>query len=79
MKNRYNLKEKVHPRYLLAKYQQLPVTVKVTMWFMVCSILQKAISLITVPVFTRLLSTEQYGQYSIYNSWLQIFMIVWKI
>lgn len=76
MKNRYNLKEKLHPGYLLTKYQHLPVTVKVTMWFMVCSILQKAISLITVPVFTRLLSTEQYGQYSIYNSWLQIFMIV---
>lgn len=33
-------------------------------------------SLITTPIFTRIMSTTQYGQFSVYNSWLQIFTIL---
>ena len=49
---------------------------KAAIWFTLCSILQKGISSITVPIFTRLLTTEQYGIYSLYLSWLQILTIV---
>lgn len=58
------------------RYKKFPITVKATFWFLVCSIIQKGISLIVVPIFTRLLSTEQYGQYSIYISWIQILTII---
>lgn len=58
------------------RYSKLPISVKATFWFMVCSVLQKAISTITVPIFTRLLTTEQYGQFNVYNSWLQIFTMI---
>lgn len=61
---------------LINKYKALPITVKATLWFMVCSILQKAISIITVPIFTRMLSKYEYGQFSVYNSWLQIFTMI---
>ena len=61
---------------LLAKYNQLPVAVRATLWSMICGVLQKAVSLITTPIFTRLLSTAQYGQYTTYNSWLNIFTMV---
>lgn len=61
---------------VLAKYKGLSVQAKSAIWFAVCSILQKGISLITVPIFTRLLTTEQYGTYSLYLSWLQILTIV---
>lgn len=60
---------------LIQKYRDIPVAAKATLWFMICSILQKGISLITTPIFTRIMSTEQYGQFSVYNSWLQIFTI----
>ena len=70
------LKNKINFQRILKKYHDFPITVKVTIWFMICSVVQKAISLITVPIFTRLLSTKEYGMYSIYNSWLQVFMIV---
>lgn len=60
----------------LKKYNDIPITAKATLWFMFCSIVQKSISLITTPIFTRLMSTEQYGQFSMYNSWLQIFTIL---
>ncbi len=59
----------------LKKYNDLPVPVKATIWFVFCSVVQKSISLITTPIFTRIMSTEQYGQFSVYNSWLQIFTI----
>lgn len=48
---------------------------KSVVWFILCAILQKAISFITVPIFTRLLSSEEYGVYSLYLAWLQILTI----
>ena len=64
------------PKKVLNKYQHSSPVLKATIWFMVCSILQKAISLITVPIFTRMLTQEQYGQYAVYNSWQQIFSMI---
>ena len=58
------------------KYISLHITVKATLWFLICSVIQKSLAFITTPIFTRLLTTEQYGQYSIYNSWLLIFTII---
>ncbi len=60
---------------LLKKYKNIPVVAKATMWFMICSLLQKGISFITTPIFTRLLTTEQYGLFSVYTSWLHIITI----
>lgn len=60
---------------LFSFYKNLNIAVKASIWFTVCSILQKGISVITLPIFTRLMSTEQYGQYSIYLSWYNIIVI----
>ena len=57
---------------LLKKYHEISAPVKASIWFTICSVLQKGISLITIPIFTRILSTEQYGTFSIYNSWYSI-------
>ena len=61
---------------LLNKYKHSSVQVKSALWFAACSILQKGISFIVVPIFTRILTTEQYGTYSLYLSWLQILTII---
>ncbi len=53
----------------------MPLTVKVSTAYAVCSILQKCLSIITMPLFTRLLTTEQYGQFTIYHSWRGILAI----
>ena len=60
----------------LKKYNDISIVAKTTIWLMFCSVLQKCVSLITTPIFTRLMSTTQYGQFSVYNSWLQIFTII---
>ena len=57
------------------KYQQLPVTVRASMWFFVCSFLQRGISTLTTPIFTRLLSKSEYGDYSAFMSWLEIITV----
>lgn len=59
----------------LKKYQILPVQLKASFWFLVCSFLQKGISVITTPIFTRLLSTQEYGSYNVYTSWQNILVI----
>lgn len=57
------------------KWNSIPITVKVSISYTICSILQKCISLITLPLFTRLLTTEQYGQLTIYQSWSGVIAI----
>lgn len=49
--------------------------VKASLAYTVCNILMKCLSFITMPLFTRLLTTEQYGQYSVYLSWSGILVI----
>ncbi len=53
-------------------YKKFPVEVKASIWFFICSFLQRGISTISTPIFTRLLTTAEYGQYSVFNSWLNI-------
>lgn len=52
-----------------------PLGVKASVAYAVCSMLQKSLSLITLPLFTRLLTQTQYGQYNVYVSWMNIFTI----
>lgn len=46
--------------------------VKASVWFVMCSFLQRGISTLTTPIFTRLLNTAEYGSYNVFNSWLSI-------
>lgn len=57
------------------KYLSIPEAAKASLWFVVCSVLQKGISLITTPIFTRLLTTEEYGVFSLYQTWYSIIYI----
>ena len=60
---------------IISRYKNLSPTVKASLWFMVCSFIQKGIAFFTVPIYTRMLTTEEYGVYSVYLSWENIFLI----
>ena len=60
---------------LLIKYKRFPIQMKASFWFLISAFLQKGISVITTPIFTRLLSTAEYGKYNVFNSWLGIVTI----
>lgn len=60
----------------LKKCKNASAPVKAAFWFTVCSIINKCIQLVTVPIFTRLLTTTEYGQYSVFVSWQNILLII---
>ena len=68
------MEQSKHKR-LLDKYKSLPKPVRASFWFLICSFLQKGISSITTPIFTRLLTTAEYGQFSVFNSWMSILTV----
>lgn len=55
---------------------KLPMKVRATLWFLICAFLQKGISMLTTPIFTRIMSTEEYGGYTVFNSWYNIASIL---
>lgn len=61
---------------ILEKYKKIPVPARASIWFLVCALLQKGISVVTTPIFTRLLNTAEYGEYSAFNSWLGIVTVL---
>ena len=69
------MKEKTKSKYLLNKYENLSAPVKASIWFTICNVVQKGIALISTPIFTRIMTTQQYGVYTIYQSWYQVLTI----
>lgn len=61
---------------LKTKYFSLSVAVRAAVWFTFCNLLQKGITMISMPIFTRLLTTEQYGEFTVYQSWYSIINII---
>ncbi len=60
---------------LTEKVKSLPIQVRASFWFLICSFLQKGISSLTTPIFTRLLTPAEYGNFNVFNSWLGIITI----
>ena len=56
----------------LVKYESIPIQMKASFWFLICAFLQKGISVITTPIFTRIMTASEYGQYNVFNSWMSI-------
>ena len=57
------------------KYASLGAPIRASLWFTICSFVQKGISFITVPIFTRLMTAEQYGTYSLFLSWDSVIIV----
>ncbi len=53
----------------------MSVEVKASLAYTICSVIQKSLSFITLPLFTRILTTAQYGQYTVYASWMALFSV----
>ena len=68
------MKDKI--KKIFTTYKELPVQMKASLWFVLSTVLLKGISFITVPIFTRIMDTEQYGIYSVYLTWCEIFTII---
>lgn len=52
------------------------IVIKAGAWYAISNILVRASSFITIPIFSRLLSQAQYGEYSNLSAWVTIFTIL---
>ena len=62
-------------RQLKQKYASLSQPVRAGLWYTVCNVLNKGISLLSTPIFTRIMTEEQYGTFAIFQSWYNILLI----
>lgn len=60
---------------LINKYNLISKQAKASILLTICGFLQKGISLIIVPVYTRIMPTEAYGEYSVFLSWFELVSI----
>ena len=60
---------------LLLKYKCIGEPAKAAIWFVVCNVIQKSMYFIMVPFLTRMMTTSEYGQYSVFTSWELIFAV----
>lgn len=61
---------------LLIKYRTMSLPAKAGIWFTICSIVQRGIAVLSMPIFTRMLTTDQFGTYNLYTSWCMFFSFV---
>lgn len=62
-------------KIFLEKYKNMSKPIKASIWFIICYVIQRGFQFIGMPIFTRLMSTEEYGIYSVFLSWFNIICI----
>lgn len=60
---------------IIDKYKNSSAPIRAAFWYTFCNVLNKGIALLTTPIFTRILSEEQYGDFAIFHSWYSILLI----
>ncbi len=58
------------------KYRSLTVEMRAALWFVFCSMLPHVTSVAATTVFTRILSTDDYGLTSNYAAWYSILSVI---
>lgn len=61
---------------LLNKGKYIPQGVKASIAYFFASVFSKGISYLVTPLYTRLLTPAEYGQVSVYMTWLEVFGII---
>lgn len=54
---------------------KLSTQVKASTYYFICSVVQKLISFVTMPLFTRFMSTDEYAIYTLFITWQNFLLI----
>ena len=60
---------------LFLKYKSLSAAVKCSLWFTIANLIQRGVNVIVTPIYTRLLTTEEFGLYGVFMAWFEILVI----
>ena len=52
---------------------------RASLWYIVSSAVARGVGVMGTPIFTRLLSAEEYGLFPLYNTWLTLFGAVFTL
>ena len=58
-----------------SKEDKQPKTVKIAFWYVVSNMFVSALAFISTPIFSRLLTKDEYGQFSNFLAWMGIAQI----
>lgn len=61
---------------ILDKYRHMSLQVKIAFWFTLVGFFSKGISIVTTPIFTRVLSQEEYGLFSVFLSYFTVLTVI---
>ncbi len=61
---------------ILQKNESSASTFKITIWYVIANVFTKGLAMLSTPIFTRILSQNEYGQFSTFTSWESIIMIL---
>ena len=59
----------------LSAYDKMSLTAKATLWYTFANVLIKGISLVSTPIFTRIMSDDDFGSFSLFWSWYNMLSI----
>lgn len=54
---------------------------KAAVWFTVCYVIQRGMQFLSMPILTRLMSADDYGVYTLFQSWFNVLCVIasWNI
>lgn len=59
----------------ISKYKNMPSPARAAIWFVICNVVNKGLSLLATPILTRIMTTDQYGTFSVFQSWVSIMTV----
>lgn len=65
----------VSVREFKSKYRELSPAAKASVWYAACGIVQKAIGVVVVPLYTRIMDSTAYGTYTVFQSWYAMLFV----
>ena len=60
---------------IINRYKNLSKPAKASLWFIACYVIQRGLQFIGMPIYTRIMSQDQYGVYSVFLSWFNLICI----
>lgn len=52
---------------------------KATLWYIIGKVIQKGIAIVLIPIYIRVMSMQEYGLYTLYNSLIPFLMVICTI
>ena len=58
------------------KFHTMPESAKSAIIYTLSTLFSRGLAIITVPIFTRLMTTDQIGEVNLYNSWYSMISVI---